>query len=102
MKKFEIYYLDWDKTDRDERWEATMRGAFVGVDKYTRVGTYEAESDTPFIEIFEEFNIGNRGGYPVRSMSVGDILVAEGVAYLCAQAGWETLDLTEQDIERLG
>jgi len=97
MTKLTIYYVDFEKTNRDDRWDASM-GKFIGVDKITKIGTYEAKNDeNPLYEAFEEFNIGNRGGYRVRSMSVGDVVVWNGTAYICAGAGWDKLEL---DVEK--
>lgn len=41
--------------------------------------------------LFEQFNIGDHGGVPCRSMSLGDIVVANCAAYLCKPVGWEEL-----------
>jgi len=48
------------------------------------------ENDPDFLEnLFEQFNIGDFGGRPVRSMSVGDLVVfGDGSGVLCTSVGW--------------
>ncbi len=49
------------------------------------------DSEHPDTE-FERFNIGDRRGLDVRSMSVGDVVVIDGIAWVCQPAGWELAD----------
>lgn len=91
MQTMTIYYVDPDKANRDDRWDASL-GKFIGEDKLTKVATYEATTENPLDEVFQEFNIGCRGGYPVRSMSVGDVVTMNNQAFLCAPAGWKEVD----------
>jgi hypothetical protein len=41
--------------------------------------------------LFEKFNIDHPKDYTERSMSVGDVVVLNGVAYECASVGWKRL-----------
>jgi hypothetical protein len=38
--------------------------------------------------LFERFNIGDHGGLPIRSMSVGDVVEFQGELWECAGCGW--------------
>ncbi len=59
---------------------------------------YETDSEYPLDEAFERFNIGEdalarayRAGKN-RSLSVGDVVVVDGVANTCDSFGWTPLD----------
>jgi hypothetical protein len=39
--------------------------------------------------LFEQFNIGDRCGLRIRSMSVGDQVTIGDVTYLCKPVGWD-------------
>lgn len=59
--------------------------------------SYETGAREPLDDAFEMFNIGNgdlareyRAGRN-RSLSVGDVVVVDGVAHACASFGWDEL-----------
>ena len=92
-----VYYADWQKMTRDQRWEA-LSGRFVeGEGLYKQVsGLIELplnESDDRVIcdMIYDRFNRGvpKEAG---RSMSLGDVIVVCGAPYLCTKFGWRKLD----------
>lgn len=115
-KHAEIYYADWEKTTREDRFNAS-EGKFIGIDKYVLVDTVPnlvaIHSRTRGVEfsdhemldmLFEKYNIGEGAKkLGIRSMSVGDIVVFEKkTAYLCSRVGWTELDLTKKDIHDMG
>jgi len=53
------------------------------------LGVEEAEPVAVLEDLFEQFNVGDRGGLRVRSMSVRDVVELNGVRYECKPAGWE-------------
>lgn len=93
MARVTIFYWSVDRTDRDERWDAS-RGKFVGSDKFDFIASYESENVGKYAaeEAFEIFNIGDSKGIEgIRSMSCGDIAVVDGVPMLCKTVGFDPL-----------
>lgn len=98
MARVTVFYWDLDKTDRDDRWEASM-GNFIGSDKFKRVASFETDNSDPKAaaeDAFELFNIGDRCGKRVRSMSCGDVAVVEAgdeeTTLICKPVGFEELE----------
>lgn len=59
---------------------------------YTLVATLEVKDADPMeaLELlFKQFNVGDRAGLRIRSMSVRDVVELDGVCYECKGAGWE-------------
>ena len=98
--------------DRVEAWrEASFSGAYDPGQRYVEAIRYEVDDAVTAMgaanEAFERFNIGDddlarqyrasgsSGGR--RSMSVGDVLVYDGAAMLCARVGWEYLSDFDAD-----
>lgn len=107
MSHVKIIYPDWGALREIGRalppeapladcphWAVTHHGRDVSSDhpdQYEVV--YEGERDGEHREIlgrlFEQFNIGDREGLRVRSMSVGDLVEIDDDRYVCAPAGWD-------------
>ena len=75
-----LIYPDWDQLDRDERCDvmdglATIAPEDKRCDVIYCYGDASKRADTVVCErLFEQFNIGDRAGLHVRSMSVGDMV----------------------------
>jgi hypothetical protein len=88
----DIYYLDYTRTDRDDRWEAS-KGEFIGMDKYTKVASFQTDAhdkEDAAEKVFEVFN-GEQKPRGIRSLSVGDIVEVEGQKLLCLNVGWKQI-----------
>lgn len=74
--------------------------------QYKLAITYEAEGDDHEIlnRAYETFNIGQNDlaqeyrAKGNRSLSVSDVVVIDGKAYLCASAGWDEIEFTNEVI----
>lgn len=91
-----IYYVDPDKTTRDERWAASD-GLRLPNRCYTRVAEQPVEWADPDIaleRLFDLFQSETRGepnfleGVSKRSMSVGDLVVIEEKVFICERIGF--------------
>lgn len=70
---------------------------------YTLVATLEVEETEPVAvleSLFERFNIGDRAGLRVRSMSVRDVVEIFGIRYECKGAGWERVEFSSEQLIR--
>jgi hypothetical protein len=95
LKDFSSWY-SWN----DGTWDSFIPGTHTVIDSHIPhppVEAYELVAEVPVDgatslhdceQMFELFNIGNRP-VPVRSMSIGDIVVTNGVAYICAEMGFK-------------
>lgn len=97
-----IYYVDWDKTNYDQRWYASEgrllpRECFTCVCEMEIQEIFQDEIPDHLEYLFRQFNIGDHGGQRIRSMSVGDIVeyVSEHGwtlgTYLCNTTGWKEI-----------
>lgn len=96
-----VYYISYDKTDADERW-AAQKGMLLPVDKFDLVSTYQdtAESVLDVLDqAFQKFNIGDRDGKRIRSMSVGDVVQVDGTSFLCQMTGWHEVRFNPTFVE---
>lgn len=100
-----VIYWNEDVMDRDQRQRA-LAGEFLrNPALYSVVGSCEipeirTDPDSRALvaeQIFQKFNIGDRGGRDdIRSMSLGDLVVFEdGSALVCRVVGWTYEDLPE-------
>lgn len=109
--KATIYYVDFDKTDRDQRWDAG-EGKLLPPECFTRVASVEIPSCfSPRADLKEDWrlkvcevlfayfngqnssnNVGRveRCVANMRSMSVGDVIMLEGEPglFLCDRVGF--------------
>jgi hypothetical protein len=61
--------------------------------KLAYVGYFDGFSINSVLEtIFRKFNMDYPKDYVERSISVGDVVVLNGIAYECASVGWKRLD----------
>lgn len=95
--KYKLVYANWEKLhelpdDRKLLCEVMFGKVLEDNPEYYDT-VFEGETDDPTKlpdELFERFNIGDRGGKHVRSMSVGDLVIFEdGRAVVCAPVGWK-------------
>ncbi|HET6416715.1 MAG TPA: hypothetical protein VMW52_04655 [Phycisphaerae bacterium] len=95
-----LYYVSSHAT-RDERVAARDDAALLPKGKYDvtaridvgDIGTSPADCISAADALFERFNIGDRAGLSVRSMSVGDVVAFDGraIAMLCCKVGWRAV-----------
>lgn len=68
-----------------------------GEPEYETVAKVEVSDGDPFPvvleSIFEQFNIGDRAGLRIRSLSVGDVVCLPSGLYKCESMGWQKLSL---------
>jgi len=104
MAQVKIIYPDTSKlrtlTDAqpegepDHYWDVAHHGKDLSAkfpDQYHMIYacTMEGEPGHILSQLWERFNIGDRGGLRVRSMSVGDVVEIDGQRHVCKPAGWE-------------
>lgn len=93
--KVRLFYLNWSKTRDTTFHRATWEGKFFieHPNLYDLVwqGDIEGERE-PEDFLYEKFNIGDREGKRIRSMSVGDVVVYDGKFVVCQGMGWKTYD----------
>ena len=63
--------------------------------KFVYDGTIEDGETISVLErLFEKFNIAHPEDFKGHSLSVGDIVVLDGVAYVCNSFGWDKVEWT--------
>ena len=66
-----------------------------GMPVYEEVAKVKVNANDPFLVtlemLFEQFNIGDRGGKHIRSLSVGDLVELHTHLYKCENVGWKQL-----------
>ena len=64
---------------------------------YKTVAKVEVSDQDPFPvvleSLFEQFNIGDRAGLRIRSLSVGDVVCLTSGLYRCEPVGWQKLSV---------
>lgn len=99
MPKFAVLLIDSSKLLRDERWDlashdAVKQATVVNIALAERAieTVYELEA-RDFTHVFERLNINHPTNYTFRSLSVGDIIVADetGEAVVVAPFGFNKL-----------
>lgn len=93
--KVRLFYLNWFKTRDTTFHRATWEGKFFidRPDLYDLVWQGEVTSSaSPEDFLFTKFNIGDREGKRIRSMSVGDVVVYDEKFVICQGVGWKTYD----------
>lgn len=112
--KATIYYVDGDRTNRDERWDAGM-GKLLPPDKFRKAAVvelppcFEPRDDLGDLDwrlqvcevLFAHFNgqgksVGKVTRFASRSMSVGDVIVLEGEPglFFCDRIGFRPVEGT--------
>jgi hypothetical protein len=107
-----LIYFDWNRLEALGREEGRASwltlvtcGEYVGdahPEVYETVYETTGDGDDPEAicnHLFEQFNIGDRGGLRVRSMSVGDVVEVGDRRFICKGIGWaEIIDGQERPI----
>jgi hypothetical protein len=106
--RYKLLYANWEKLRNlgDEcraLFKVMTHGFVTGSQFYMLVHEGDAPTRTQGATadyLFERFNIGDRAGLPVRSMSVGDIILFGcGQALVCKPVGWEALDSSRNPLQ---
>jgi hypothetical protein len=94
-----IYYVrdNMDFSLRERVIAASLRGLVASIKLYEEVSRSYGERMT-LEEVFEEFN-GEKFGKQIRSMSVGDIVVLNDSAYVCAPTGWVSAEIIPEFVD---
>jgi hypothetical protein len=99
--QIKIFYVDFDKTDRDQRWDAS-RGETLPEGCYTKVDDRElhpSRAQDTELEVCESVfcrmqgegddpPVTNTKGERIRSMSVGDLVQIGDSYYICDRVGF--------------
>jgi hypothetical protein len=97
-----IFYVDDTKTTRDERWVAG-RGKLLPGDRYAEVNQVDlpgTDDNTPIAlceAIFAQYQaidgpVFGADDKPIRSMSVGDLIVIEDGLFICQGVGFKLIN----------
>lgn len=113
--KVKLFYANWDKIRREDEDRSMLsavsfQGAFLEQrpDLYDLVFEWDFEDGAePEDFLFVEFNVIEEPSETmrrkrIRSMSVGDVVVYNGRAHICAGCGWKRIDAPAWMVERTG
>lgn len=106
--RFQIYQFDRDQLRNDEDTREVWRNAMLGYerfsqkypdekpwDKYSQ--TYEYDDDDENLEeVFHRFNVDRPSDFRGYSLSVGDIVVRDGQAYMVDEFGFTPVDFVHK------
>ena len=95
-------------------------GAYTPFDKLVHVATLnrECKDDEALAWTFHTLNVGDDPSFTTdedtrsqarayrargnRSLSVGDVVVIDGMAYACARFGWDAVSLRPEQVSNVG